>query len=76
MVNFLAEDPLSPFALHHDIPPSRLGNGEQAPTGTSFWAPSLDPKNEERMPNEFRHWRRWSNHFDKDMDGQLLRFDM
>jgi hypothetical protein len=72
MVNFLAEDPMSPFALHHNFDFNR----GPAPASTTFWAPSLDPKNEEKMPNEFRHWRRWSNHFDKEQDFKLLRFDM
>jgi len=72
MVNFLSEDPLSPFALHHNFD----FNDTPVQVPTSSWAPSLDPKNEERMPNEFRHWRRWSNHFDNDEGLRLLNFDM
>jgi hypothetical protein len=73
MVNLLADDPLSPFALFHD---RRTSHEPTVQASSSFWAPSLDPRNEERMPNEFRHWRRWSNHFDKEQDFKLLRFDM
>ncbi|KAF2432153.1 hypothetical protein EJ08DRAFT_136430 [Tothia fuscella] len=73
MVNFLAEDPMSPFALHHNFDSA---HGPAHAGLNAGWAPSLDPKSEERMPNEFRHWRRWSNHFDKEQDFKLLEFDM
>jgi hypothetical protein len=72
MVDLLAEDPCLPFALHHNLD----NNGRSVQDSSSFWAPSLDPRNEEQMPNEFRYWRRWSNHFDRNETFRLLKYDM
>ena len=62
MANLVAEDQFSPLSM--------------SVAGESFWARSLDPRNEERMPTEFRSWRRWSNRFEKEEDLKLLQFDM
>jgi len=53
-------------------PGTDLSGGEVS----SFWAPSLDPRNEERMPMELKTWRRWSNTFDKEKEFDILKFDM
>lgn len=65
---------MAPFAVDDEI--SRVGVGRAYGEGSSFWAPSLDPRNEEKMPMELRTWRRWSNQFNKETEFDHLRFDM
>jgi hypothetical protein len=72
MDNLQGKDQLSPSVLHHTFDP----NGAATEASSSFWAPTLDPKNEERMPDEFRRWRRWSNRSKRDEALKLLDFDM
>ncbi|KIV98993.1 uncharacterized protein PV09_09273 [Verruconis gallopava] len=41
-----------------------------------LWRHSLDPKREEHMPQEYRSWERWSDHFDKEPEARILAFNM
>lgn len=64
---------MAPFIV--DDQPT-VGVGHAHGDGSSFWAPSLDPRNEEKMPVELKTWRRWSNQFDKEKEYDCLQFNM
>jgi hypothetical protein len=65
MASFIADDEISRGLIGVAI------GGE-----SNFWASSLDLTNEEKMPTELRHWCRWNNHFDKEMEFDMLKLDM
>lgn len=50
--------------------------GDAPTTSVGLWRHSLDPKNEQGMPLEYKHWERWSNHFEDEAKLRVLGFDM
>jgi hypothetical protein len=67
---------MAPLIVDDEISIVGMGRVHGHGEGSSFWAPSLDPRNEEKMPMELRTWRRWSNQFDKEKEFDFLQFDM
>lgn len=65
---------MAPLIVDDEI--STVGVGRAYGEGSSFWAPSLGPRNEEKMPMELKTWRRWSNQFDKEKELDCLQLDM